>query len=327
MSGLSVATAPARPRCSASSRARSRPSTAQSMLLPRARIGRLAQEAPDGPESLLEVVLAADTERTQLLAEAETATRSAPHRRDPDPARRHRRPFGARARRRDPRRPGLFPRRAAAPLRRILRRLAHAGCARGHAVRRARPAAARRADQLSRPRRHAVARGAHRALSAHGDRHQPRPRPARQRGRLDPAPRGRQAHALPRRLHRLRAPAPRAPGARPQARQDSRRRERKRLQAFVDRFRAKATKARQAQSRAQAAGQARADRGRRRRRSARRSSSRRPRRRCRRRSSRSTTSRSATSRASRCCGGSRCASTTTTASRSSAPTATANRRW
>ncbi|HVY58173.1 MAG TPA: ABC-F family ATP-binding cassette domain-containing protein, partial [Xanthobacteraceae bacterium] len=40
---------------------------------PRARIGRLAQEAPGGPESLIEVVLAADTERTALLAEAEHA--------------------------------------------------------------------------------------------------------------------------------------------------------------------------------------------------------------------------------------------------------------
>ena len=39
----------------------------------RARVGRLAQEAPGGPESLIEVVLAADTERTGLLAEAETA--------------------------------------------------------------------------------------------------------------------------------------------------------------------------------------------------------------------------------------------------------------
>ena len=39
----------------------------------RARIGRLAQEAPSGPESLLDVVLAADTERSDLLAEAETA--------------------------------------------------------------------------------------------------------------------------------------------------------------------------------------------------------------------------------------------------------------
>jgi ATP-binding cassette subfamily F protein 3 len=37
------------------------------------RIGRLAQEAPDGPESLIEIVLKADTERAQLMAEAETA--------------------------------------------------------------------------------------------------------------------------------------------------------------------------------------------------------------------------------------------------------------
>src|SRR3954467_1578238 len=40
---------------------------------PRTRIGRLAQEAPDGPESLLAVVLKADEERTRLLTEAETA--------------------------------------------------------------------------------------------------------------------------------------------------------------------------------------------------------------------------------------------------------------
>jgi ATP-binding cassette subfamily F protein 3 len=38
-----------------------------------ARLGMLAQEAPDGPESLLETVLAADTERARLLAEAESA--------------------------------------------------------------------------------------------------------------------------------------------------------------------------------------------------------------------------------------------------------------
>jgi ATP-binding cassette subfamily F protein 3 len=42
------------------------------------RIGRLAQEAPGGPESLLDTVLAADRERTRLLAEAETA--EDPHR-------------------------------------------------------------------------------------------------------------------------------------------------------------------------------------------------------------------------------------------------------
>ncbi|HEY6259403.1 MAG TPA: ABC-F family ATP-binding cassette domain-containing protein [Xanthobacteraceae bacterium] len=40
----------------------------------RASIERLAQEAPDGPESLLEVVLKADRERNDLMAEAERAT-------------------------------------------------------------------------------------------------------------------------------------------------------------------------------------------------------------------------------------------------------------
>jgi ATP-binding cassette subfamily F protein 3 len=40
---------------------------------PRWRIGSLAQEAPDGPESLIAVVLKADIERHALLAEAETA--------------------------------------------------------------------------------------------------------------------------------------------------------------------------------------------------------------------------------------------------------------
>ncbi len=43
-----------------------------------ARVGRLRQEAPAGPDSLLDTVLAADSERTRLLAEAETATD--PHR-------------------------------------------------------------------------------------------------------------------------------------------------------------------------------------------------------------------------------------------------------
>jgi ATP-binding cassette subfamily F protein 3 len=45
---------------------------------PRWRIGSLAQEAPDGPESLIEVVLKADLERDALLREADTATD--PHR-------------------------------------------------------------------------------------------------------------------------------------------------------------------------------------------------------------------------------------------------------
>ncbi len=46
-----------------------------SITIPKnARIGQVAQEAPGGPESLLDTVLAADTERMRLLAEAETAT-------------------------------------------------------------------------------------------------------------------------------------------------------------------------------------------------------------------------------------------------------------
>src|SRR5262245_10499702 len=45
---------------------------------PRWRIGSLAQEAPDGPESLIEVVLKADLERDALLREAERA--NDPHR-------------------------------------------------------------------------------------------------------------------------------------------------------------------------------------------------------------------------------------------------------
>lgn len=45
---------------------------------PRWRIGSLAQEAPNGPESLISVVLKADLERDALLAEAESA--SDPHR-------------------------------------------------------------------------------------------------------------------------------------------------------------------------------------------------------------------------------------------------------
>jgi ATP-binding cassette subfamily F protein 3 len=43
-------------------------------LRPRARVGRLLQEAPSGPDSLIDIVLAADRERGALMAEAEHAT-------------------------------------------------------------------------------------------------------------------------------------------------------------------------------------------------------------------------------------------------------------
>jgi ATP-binding cassette subfamily F protein 3 len=42
-------------------------------MSPRWRIGRLAQEAPSGPDKLIDVVLKADSERSRLLVEAETA--------------------------------------------------------------------------------------------------------------------------------------------------------------------------------------------------------------------------------------------------------------
>ena len=48
------------------------------VLSKRARMGVVSQEAPSGSRSLLETVLAADTERADLLAEAETTTD--PHR-------------------------------------------------------------------------------------------------------------------------------------------------------------------------------------------------------------------------------------------------------
>ncbi len=48
------------------------PEQGEVVLSPRLRVGRLAQEAPDGPESLIDVVLAADTERAQLLRAAQT---------------------------------------------------------------------------------------------------------------------------------------------------------------------------------------------------------------------------------------------------------------
>ena len=46
-----------------------------SVFLPKnTKIGQVAQEAPATEQSLLEIVLDADSERTALLAEAETAT-------------------------------------------------------------------------------------------------------------------------------------------------------------------------------------------------------------------------------------------------------------
>ena len=95
-------------------------------ISPRWRIGRLAQEAPNGPESLIEVVLQADSERTRLMAEAEIARD--PHRIAEIQTRtlRYQRAFGACPRGFDPVRAGFLHCRSTASLRGIFRWLAHA---------------------------------------------------------------------------------------------------------------------------------------------------------------------------------------------------------
>src|SRR5690606_2964058 len=50
------------------------PEAGAALVRPGARIGRLAQEAPNGSQSLIDFVLAADEERARLLEEAEHAT-------------------------------------------------------------------------------------------------------------------------------------------------------------------------------------------------------------------------------------------------------------
>ena len=67
----------------------------RTVTLPRnARIGTVAQEAPGGPESLLETVMAGDTELACAHGRGRDRDRPPPHRRDPDAACRHRRAFG-----------------------------------------------------------------------------------------------------------------------------------------------------------------------------------------------------------------------------------------
>ena len=184
---------------------------AGSISLPKGtRIGRVEQEAPSGPRTLLETVLAADTERAALLDEAEHATD--PHR----IADIHMRLADIGAHEAEARAArilaglGFEAEAQARPVLGFLRRLADAGGARGDPLLRAGPAPARRANQLPRPRRHAVARAISRALPAHGGRHQPRPRPAEHGGRFHRAPERQAADLLARRLRLLRAPVPRA---------------------------------------------------------------------------------------------------------------------
>ncbi len=177
-----------------------------SIELPRGyRIGFLAQEAPGGEASALETVARRRQRARRPARRAGGRGGAAARRRDRGPARRDRRPFGAEPGRAHPGR--ARPRRGdAAPAdRRSVGRLADAGRARGDPLRRARPAAARRADQPSRPRSRAVARAVSAQLSPHPDPGQPRP-PLPQRGDdANPASPTRQTDRLFRRLRRLSA--------------------------------------------------------------------------------------------------------------------------
>ncbi len=211
------------------------------------RIGAVAQEAPAGPETLHEVVLAADTERARLMREAESAeglARAEIETRLVD--------IGAHS----------APARAAAILHGLgFDAAAQArpcadfsggwrmrGGARRRAVLRAGPPAPRRADQLPRHRGHALALRLPREVSPHRDHHQPRRELLDtsvdhilhlDRGKLTIYRGGFTSFA--RQLAEKRVLQAKA-----KAKQDA---ERAHLQSFIDRFKAKATKARQAQSR------------------------------------------------------------------------------
>ena len=146
----------------------------------------------------------------RCCANCERGAGAAAHRRDRGTARRDRRPFGTGPRRAHPRRARPRRRDAGAPAFRAVGRLAHARRARRGAVFRARPAAARRADQPSRPRSGAVARTVSAPLSAHLRAGQPRPPAAQCRDDRDPASRKRQADALFGRLREISARPPRS---------------------------------------------------------------------------------------------------------------------
>jgi ATP-binding cassette, subfamily F, member 3 len=213
----------------------------------RARIGGVAQEVPASATSLLDTVLLADTERAGLWPRPRrpaTPTASPRSRRGWPTSTPGRRGAGVG----DPQGSGLHRRGAADALLRLLGRLADAGRAGGRALRAARPPAARRAHELPRPRRRALAesylaRYPHTVLIISHD-----------RGLLNRAV-GAILHLEDRKLTLYQGAydtfaATRAARLAVQAaeakKQDARRAH---LQSFVDRFRAKASKATQAQSR------------------------------------------------------------------------------
>src|SRR5690606_7737271 len=93
----------------------------------------------------------------------------------------------------------------------LLGRLADAGGARRRALRAAGPAPPRRADELPRPRRVAVAGELPGEIPPYRHHHQPRPGPPEPGRGRDPASRQPQADALGRRLRPVRPPNGRTP--------------------------------------------------------------------------------------------------------------------
>ena len=217
----------------------------------KARIASVAQETPSLPDAAIDFVLSGDVEvHAAIQAEANAfanedwdAVAEAHHRLDElngYDADRARRPPAAR--------PGFPGGNASQAGVGFLRRLARAPERRARADDAVGPAAARRADQPPRSRRRAVAGAVAAALSRHAAGDLARSRVPRRRHHAHAAPARRQGQALHRRLHRFERQ--RAEQLRlQQIAFEKEQAERAHLQSFIDRFKAKASKAKQAQSR------------------------------------------------------------------------------
>jgi hypothetical protein len=220
---------------------------------PRWRMGEVAQDMPDNGEGATDFVLQGDLplmEGAGGAGQAEAAATATPW---PRRTWRWTRPAPSTPRR-APRRccwAWVFKRAARCAGQQLLRRLAHAAATGARADVPGRPAAAGRAHQPPGPGRAGVAGGLAQALRGHAARHQPRPRVPRRDHRvtvhLDEARSPATAATTP--------PSRRcAPSAwrKPQAAYGKQQDKIAHLQRFIDRFKAKATKAKQAQSRVKA---------------------------------------------------------------------------
>ncbi len=181
-------------------------------------IAHVAQETPAVAVPAIDYVLDGDRELREIEGcTGRRGTRSLARRRSaggPAPSlRRHRRLQLAGARGHAAGGPGLSRGAARGPRAEFLRRMAHAPESRAGADVPLRSSAARRADQPSRPRCGAVARGLARKISGNAAAHHPRPGfPGRRRRPDRPRVRA-QAHRLHRQLRAVRSDARAAAGA------------------------------------------------------------------------------------------------------------------